>query len=103
MTVPKNEKRTFSAFDVFLVLLAALAVSLAIYFRLETPYGVSTGEKPVYDLTMQAKLADWEESSVPAERQRLLDEAGAPMGRVTSARVLMASLYNICALLHSAD
>lgn len=83
----KSEKRSFSAFDVLLVLLFALAVSLAVYFLLETPYGVSVGEKPVYRLTMQAKLSDWEEDAVPAERQRLLDESGAPAGRVIDVSV----------------
>ena len=88
MTVQKSEKKTFSVFDVFLVLLLALAVSLAVYTLVETPYGVSAVEKPTYELTMQAKLSEWEEDAIPAERQRLLDESGAAAGRVISVTVV---------------
>ena len=87
MQKQKTEKRSFSVFDVFLLLAAALAVSLAVYFRLETSYGVDTGEKPVYNLVMQGTLSDWEEDALPADRQRLLDENGNPAGRVLSTAV----------------
>ena len=84
------EKPRFSAFDVFLVLLVALAVSLAVYFLLNTPYGIS--EDPVYRLSLRGTLADWEEDLVPAERQRLLDEDGNAAGRVVSVTVITEGL-----------
>ena len=81
------EKRGFSAFDVFLVLLVALAVSLAVYLMLETPYGIAN-ENPVYSLTLRGTLTDWEEDLVPAERQRLLHEDGTAGGRVIAVTVI---------------
>ena len=88
MAEEKREKKTVSVFDVFLVLLAALVLSLTVYFRLETPYGTGADEKPVYALTMRGTLADWEEDAVPVERQRLLDRDGTPMGRVITVAVV---------------
>lgn len=84
----KREKRTFSVFDVFLLVAAALAISLAVYFRVESSYQVHETESPVYDLVMQGTLFDWEEDAVPADRQRLLDENGDPMGRVIATAVV---------------
>lgn len=94
MTEKKNgprEKRTFSALDLLLVLLAALAVSLAVYFWLETPYGRHSGDRPVYRLTVEKPLEEWEleQMSIPEERQRLLDEQGNPAGRVLTASVIL--------------
>lgn len=90
MATLKTEKKAFSVFDVFLILLVALAVSLGVYFRLEMPYGIGSGEKPVYQLKLQGTLEDWEEDVLPAERQKLLDENGAVLGRITSVKVLQS-------------
>lgn len=81
-----SEKKSFTVFDVFLLLVAALVLSLAVYLLLETPYGIH--EEPAYRVTMRGTLADWEEDLVPAERQRVLDESGAPAGRILSVAVV---------------
>ena len=86
MSVRMVEKKTFSVFDVFLVLLLALAVSLAVYFFLENPYGAGDGN-PAYELTMNKSLEYWEEEILPEERdrlegQRLYNENGEAVGKI---------------------
>ena len=82
----KNEKKTFAVFDLFLLIALALAVSLLVYFRLETPYGNAAPR--AYSITLRANLSDWEEDLVPTERQKILDENGAVAGRVVAVSVI---------------
>ena len=87
VTGSKNEKKTFSVFDVFLVLLLALAVSLVVYLFLESPYGARASADPVYELTMEKKLENWEKDFLPEDRQKLVgqkiyDESRKPAGRI---------------------
>ena len=58
-----SEKKSFSIFDLCLLIAAALAISLVVYFQVETPYGGSIA--PAYTLTLRATLADWEEDLIP--------------------------------------
>ena len=80
----KREKRSFSVFDVFLLVLLALAVSLTVYFRLENTYGVRNSDSVVYDLTLDGDLESWEMDLLPQAKDRLLDADGVSRGKVTS-------------------
>ncbi|MBQ3865723.1 MAG: hypothetical protein II776_02390 [Clostridia bacterium] len=82
----KSEKKSFAVFDLFLLIALALAVSLLVYFRLETPYGNAAPR--AYSITLRATLSDWEEELVPVERQKILDEDGAAAGRVIAVSVI---------------